>query len=172
MSSIPNTRARSITVGAMIAAIYAILTYLSTLLNLSFGPIQFRFSEVMTVLPIFTPAAIPGLAIGCFLSNIASPFGIMDVIAGTATTLVAAWLTRKFRGRTFKGIPLLSLLAPVLLNALVVPLVISLPLGWNIFATVYFFQFISVLIGEAVACFALGIPLIALLNSKDLKSKL
>ena len=57
----------------MIAAIYAALTYLAMVFNLAYGSIQFRFSEALTILPIFTPAAVPGLAIGCLIGNLASP---------------------------------------------------------------------------------------------------
>ena len=80
----------------MIAAIYAALTYLAMALNLAYGSIQFRFSEALTILPIFTPAAVPGLAIGCLIGNLASPYPL-DLVFGTAASLIAALLTRAVR---------------------------------------------------------------------------
>ena len=80
------SKVRFLAQGAVIAALYAVLTYLAAAMNLAYGPVQFRFSEALTVLPVFTPAAIPGLALGCFLSNLASPLGIVDWVFGTAAT--------------------------------------------------------------------------------------
>ena len=68
------------------------LTYLAMALNLAYGSIQFRFSEALTILPIFTPAAVPGLAIGCLIGNLASPYPL-DLVFGTAASLIAALLT-------------------------------------------------------------------------------
>ena len=76
--------------GAMIAAIYTVLTLLAATMNLAYGPVQFRFSEALTILPMFTPAAVPGLTIGCLLSNIFSGYGAADMIFGTLATLLAA----------------------------------------------------------------------------------
>ena len=81
---------RFLTQAAMIAALYAVLTYAAAAVNLAYGAVQFRFSETLTVLPVFTPAAIPGLAVGCFLANLGSPLGLVDWIFGTGATLLAA----------------------------------------------------------------------------------
>ena len=113
------------TQAAVIAALYAILTYLAAAVNLAYGPVQFRFSEALTILPIFTPAAIPGLAIGCFISNLASPLGIVDWIFGTSATLLAAVFTRMLRKIEIKGIPVLSPLMPVIFNTVIVGLEIA-----------------------------------------------
>ena len=85
-------RINFIITGALIAAAYVALTFLSNIFSLAFGPIQLRVSEVLTLLPIFTPAAIPGVTLGCFIANIAS-FNAVDMIFGTAATLIAALLT-------------------------------------------------------------------------------
>lgn len=74
--------------GAVIAALYAALTYVAGAVGLAYGNVQFRFSEALTVLAAFTPAAIPGLTIGCFLGNLGSPYGMVDIICGTAATLL------------------------------------------------------------------------------------
>ena len=91
----------------MIAAIYAALTYLAMALNLAYGSIQFRFSEALTILPIFTPAAVPGLAIGCLIGNLASPYPL-DLVFGTAASLIAALLTRAVRKVRIKNVPVLA----------------------------------------------------------------
>ena len=91
-----------ITQAAVIAALYAALTYLASVFGIAYGNVQFRFSEALTVLALFTPAAIPGLTIGCFIGNLGSPFGIMDVILGTLATFLAAYftyVTRKAGGK-------------------------------------------------------------------------
>lgn len=72
-------RINYIITGAIIAALYVDLTFLSNIFNLAFGPVQFRVSEVLTILPVFTSAAIPGVAVGCFIANIAS-FNPLDMI--------------------------------------------------------------------------------------------
>lgn len=85
---------------AVIAALYTVLTLVAVAMNLAFGPVQFRFSEALTILPVFTPAAIPGLTLGCVLSNLWSSFGLADIIFGSLATLLAAlcsfWVYRGF----------------------------------------------------------------------------
>lgn len=76
-----NERIHFVVKAGLIAALYAVLTYVASLLGMAYMGVQFRISEALTVLPVFTPAAIPGLVIGCFLGNLGSPFGMVDVIA-------------------------------------------------------------------------------------------
>ena len=90
---------------ALIAAIYVALTMLSNALNLAYGPIQLRFSEAMTVLPFLMPEASWGLFIGCVLSNILSPYGPLDMIVGSAATLLAALLTARCRNKWTAALP-------------------------------------------------------------------
>ena len=111
---------RFLTQAAVIAALYAVLTYVAAALNLAYGPVQFRFSEALTVLPVFTPAAVPGLALGCFLANLGSPLGIVDWVFGTGATLLAAigtWLVGRVRVR---DVPILAPLPPVIANVVLV----------------------------------------------------
>ena len=82
----PNKLTRRMVEGAMIAALYVALTYFSRLLGLADGAVQFRLSELLTVLPAFTPAAVSGLTIGCLIANLGSPYGIADIISGTVAT--------------------------------------------------------------------------------------
>ena len=103
---------------ALIAAIYAALTY--AVAPLSFGATQFRISEALTVLPVFTPAAIPGLAIGCIIANIGSPYGPIDILLGTVATVLAALATRLTRNIKIKNIPLLSFIFPTVFNGIII----------------------------------------------------
>ncbi len=114
-----SDRTKYIVNGAVIAAIYAALTYLSNIFGLAYGPIQLRLSEVMCILPIFTPAAVPGLAVGCFIANMGS-FNVADLLFGSIASLGAAWLTYALREKTVKGFPVFSFLPPVIVNALVI----------------------------------------------------
>lgn len=147
-----------ITQAAVIAALYVALTYVSNALGLAYNAVQFRLSEVLTVLPVFTPAAIPGLAIGCVIANVSSPFGIADIICGSIATLSAAVMTRMFRNITVKGIPLLSLLPPVIFNALIIGLEIWYFSGRT--AEIFFVSAFKIAVGQAVMCIAAGIPFI------------
>ena len=110
---------------AVIAALYAGLTYAASILNVAYGSIQFRFSEALTILAAISPAAIPGLTIGCFLGNITSPYGIIDILCGTAATFIAAVLSYKTRNVKFKSLPLLSAFFPVIANAVIFGLEIT-----------------------------------------------
>ena len=115
---------------AVIAALYAVLTHLQNLLlpGSATWAIQMRMSEALCVLAFFTPAAVPGLTIGCLLFNITFAAALpLDFVIGSAATLIAAegmWLTRKV---TVKGYPLLGMLMPAIANAILV--------GWEL--TVY-----------------------------------
>ena len=108
---------------AVIGAIYVVLTLLFA--PLSYGEIQIRFSEALTILPFFTPAAIPGLFIGCLIANMLGGGIMLDVIAGSLTTLVAAYLTWMLRNKS----KYLASVPPVVLNALVIPWVLKYGYG-------------------------------------------
>ncbi|HEX3016642.1 MAG TPA: QueT transporter family protein [Caproicibacter sp.] len=173
-----SNRVLYLALGAVIAALYAVLTYAAGIAGLAYGPVQFRFSEALTVLPMFTPAAIPGLTIGCLLSNIFSGYGIYDLIFGTAATLLAAILTRAVRKVRYRGIPVLAPLPPVIINALVVGLEITVVAGGKLdlasFNWILFWSNAgSVGLGELVICYVLGLPLAMIIErNKKLKSLL
>ena len=156
----------------MIAALYTVLTLVAAMLNWAYGPVQFRFSEAMTVLPMFTPAAIPGLAVGCFLSNVWSNMGVMDMIFGTLATLLAAVATRAARHVRVKGIPVLAPLPPVVCNALIVGLEITLVSPGGFLWPAFLANALSVGAGELVVCYVLGLPLAILLDRLDAENKL
>ena len=132
---------------AVIAALYAAITLL--LAPISYGPLQFRVSEALTLLPILIPAAVPGLTIGCLVANLVGSSTPWDMVFGTLATLAAALLTRRFRGR-----PLLAAAPPVLVNAVVVGLVIALVNGLPLWLTMT-----EVGVGELGVCYLLGLPL-------------
>lgn len=144
---------------AIIAGIYAAVTYF--IAPISFGAQQFRISEALTVLPVLTPAAIPGLTIGCMIANLNSPYGVADVIFGALATLLASTCTRYTRNIRIKNLPILSLFFPVLFNGVIIGLEISmfLPEG---FSWISFLTFgLSIALGEAVVCYLLGLPLLS-----------
>ena len=157
---------------AVIAAIYAGLTYFAAVLNVAYGGIQFRFSEALTILAAFSPAAIPGLTVGCFLGNITSPYGIVDIVCGTLATLIAAVLSYKTRNIKFKDLPLLSAIFPVIANAIIVGLEITLfmPEGFKFEA--FLISAFQVGFGELVICYGLGIPLYKVIKRLKLDKKL
>ncbi|WP_322176117.1 QueT transporter family protein [Acutalibacter caecimuris] len=158
-------KTRFLVLSGVIAALYAALTYAAAALNLAYGPVQFRFSEALTVLPAFTPAAVPGLAVGCFLSNLASPLGVVDWVFGTGATLLAALGTWAVSRVCYKGVPVLAPVPPVIANALIVGLEVSClsesgAFSWGAFSPAAFAAgALSVGLGELVVCFALGLPL-------------
>ena len=165
-----SKKVRFLALSAVIAALYAVLTMVAASLNLAYGAVQFRFSEALTVLPVFTPAAIPGLALGCFIANLGSPLGIVDWVFGTGATLLAAagtWLVKDIK---IKGLPLLAPLPPVIANVVVVGFELaclssagSFGLGnftWAAFGA----SALSVGIGEFVVCYVLGLPLLVALR--------
>lgn len=157
---------RYLVTGAIIAALYVVLTFLSNAFGLAYGPIQFRISEALTLLPILTPAAIPGLAIGCLISNILS-FNAIDMLFGTLATLIAAILTRVFRNIKFLGLPLLSVLPPILVNAFIVGAEISIFfLEGSSFWNGFWISALQVGLGQTAVCFLLGLPLYLTLKNK------
>lgn len=150
---------------AVIAALYTVLTYVAAAWNLAYGSVQFRFSEALTILPIFTPAAIPGLTLGCFLSNLGSTLGVVDWVFGTLATFLAAVTGRMLRKIEFCSIPVFSILMPVIFNAVIVgfELVCLSDSGSFAFANcnmaIFVSTALSVGIGELVVLLVLGVPL-------------
>lgn len=133
---------------AMIAAIYVVLTYFINAFNLASGAIQVRISEALTILPVFTPAAIPGLFIGCLLSNTLTGCVIWDIVFGSLATLIAAVCTYLLRNTKF-----LFTLPPVFANAIIVPFVLKY--AYKI-GDAYWFLFVTVGIGEVISVCILG----------------
>ena len=149
---------------SVIAALYVVLTAISGIFGLSYSGVQFRLSEALTILPVFSPYAITGLTLGCFISNLSSPFGIIDLIFGTLSTFISAHLTRMLACVTFKKVPILAPLPPVIVGAVFIGAILAflLPQGFSFYAFV--FSSLSVGIGQLVVCYGLGLPLFILIN--------
>lgn len=154
---IRDQRVRKIVFTALIASLYAVLTLVSASFGLSYSGIQIRISEALTILPVFTPYAITGLTIGCFISNLGSPFGIVDIVFGTLATFISAILTRRLSNIRVKGVPILAPLPPVVVSAVFVGAIISffMPEGFTIMA--FLTTALSIAIGQIVSCYGLGI---------------
>lgn len=158
-----------LTKAGVIAALYTALTVL--VYPLAFGGMQVRVSEILTVLPVYLPSAVPGLTVGCFLSNLiglsmgANPAGAWDLLFGTAATGLAAWLTYQLRNVRWKGLPILATLPPVILNAFIVGTELYVVYGgfpWWLHVT-------WVALGQFLSCTVGGTILSATLNRTKLQ---
>lgn len=146
-----NKNVLFLTQAAMIAALYVVLTFVANAFGLANYAVQVRFSEALTILPYFTPAAIPGLFVGCLLSNILTGCALMDIIFGSIATLIAAIFTYKLR--QFKW---LAPVPPIVTNAIVVPFVLKYAYGIE----PLWFSFLTVTAGELISCGILGMLLL------------
>ncbi len=148
-----------ITQGAVIAAIYIVLTL--TFSAISFGPVQFRISEALCILPYFTPAAIPGVTIGCLLSNILAGAMLPDVVFGTLATLIGALGSYALRKQKW-----LVCVPPILSNAMIIPFVLRYAYGAEDLIP---YMMVTVGIGEILAVGVLGgILMVALEHYKNI----
>ena len=141
--------------GALIAAVYSAMTIL--LAPISYGPVQFRVSEALTLLPFYMPEAIPGLFIGCVFSNFYGGFGLPDMVFGGLATLIAAILTRKSKN-IYVGA-----LWPVVSNMIIIGVMLHVLIEVPLIATC-----IYVGLGEAGACYIVGVPLMKLLERQNI----
>ena len=155
---------------AMIAALYAALSLVAMLFlgGLAWGPVQFRISEAVTVLALFTSDAIPGLTLGCVIAHVANialsgtgTLGLLDVCFGSLATLLGALFSWRFRDR-----PALAVLGPVISNALIVPAYLPLMLP------MFLFGLVATGLGEAVVMYVLGLPLYHALKGASLEERL
>lgn len=153
-----NQKVLFLTQAAMIAALYVVLTYLANMFGLASGAIQVRLSEMLTILPVFTPAAVPGLFIGCLLSNLLTGCCILDIVMGSLATLigaVGAYLLHKWKW----AVPLPTIAA----NALIIPYVLTSPYGYGL-TDAWWYLVITVGIGEILSCGILGMILLITLQ--------
>ena len=147
---------KGLAVSAVVAAIYAALTY--ALAPISYGAVQFRISEALTLLPIFIPQAIPGLFVGCLLANLLGGFGPVDVIFGSLATLTAAICTYLLRKNRY-----VAALPPVIINAIVVGIMLNVINGLELWSSMGY-----VALGQIGAVYVLGLPLLKALEKIDL----
>jgi len=146
-----NRKVLYLTHAAVIAALYVVLTFLANALGLASYAIQLRFSEALTILPFFTPAAIPGLFVGCLLSNIFVGAALPDIVFGSLATLLGAVLTWKLRGHKW-----LAPIPPIVANAVIIPPILLFAYGIK----PLWFSFVTVTIGEILSCGVLGMLLL------------
>ena len=154
---------KDLTTAGLIAALYVLLTYLVNLLGLASGVIQIRISEALTILPVFTWAAVPGLFVGCLLANLLTGCALWDIVFGSLATLAGA-LGTHYVGRK---IPALGPVFPILANIIVVPPVLMYVYG---VADGYWFLVVTVGIGEVISCGVLGWLLYKVLKKRKIFS--
>lgn len=158
-----NKKVKFLAKAGIIAGLYALITVIFA--PLGYGQVQVRISEALTILPYFTNAAIPGLFVGCLLANFfGSPFGLLDILLGSLTTLLAAFTTSKIKDKRLAPLP------SIVANALVMPYVL-----WVALKIPYIISVFYVGLGQIIAVYALGYPLLLLIDKnkklKDLISK-
>lgn len=141
-----------LTQAAMIAALYVVLTFLANGLGLASGIIQVRLSEMLTILPYFTSAAIPGVTIGCLLSNILTGCSLLDIVFGTIATLIGAFGSYLLRTHKF-----LVPLPPIIANIIIVPWILRVSYG---VPDAIPYMMATVGIGEIISCGILGMILL------------
>ena len=146
----------NISIAAIIAALYVVLTYLASAMGLASFAVQVRFSEALTILPIFSPAAIPGLFVGCVLANVLTGCALWDVIFGSIATLIGALGTY-----FLKKHKILATLPPIIANTVIVPFVLLNV--YNLDGTYWFFA-LTVCLGEIISCGVLGSVLLNALS--------
>lgn len=158
-----NKKVLFITQAAVIAAIYVVLTIFIAAFNLASGNIQVRISEALCILPFFTPAAIPGLWIGCLLANLITGASVFDIIFGSLATLIGAVGTYLLRKHKF-----LCTLPPVISNAVIIPILLRYAYGFTFIyqgmdLSISFFA-LTVGLGEVISICVLGQILLQVLN--------
>lgn len=152
MKNAQKTTVRAITRGAAVAALYTALTLVSALFGLSSGVIQLRLSESLCLLPLVMPEAIPGLYVGCMISNLITGCAVWDIIFGSLATLIGAYLGRLLYLKLSVH-PCVATLPTVLANAVIVPFVLMLAYGAE---GTYLYFFVTVGIGELISATFIG----------------
>jgi len=136
---------------ALIGAIYAVITIVFA--PISYGQVQVRISEALTILPFFTPAAIPGLFIGCIIANIYGGQGMVDIVFGSLATLLAAFISYKMPKKWMVPIP------PIIVNGIVVGFILN-----YLYQLPLLIMIAWVSLGQIIACYGLGYPLMVILE--------
>ncbi|MCL2278837.1 MAG: QueT transporter family protein [Oscillospiraceae bacterium] len=168
---------RKISFAGVIAALYVALVLVGAMV--SFGPLQFRFAEVLTVLPFFFPIAVPGLFVGCIIANLFSPYGLIDVVVGSLASLFAGLCTMKIGmvcNRERLGSKLLACLPPVIFNAIMIGamiswLVVSAGAGYG-FLTTFVIYGAYVGLGQLGVLYLLGMPLMIYMTKSGMYNRL
>ena len=159
---------RQLTFAALVAAMYVVLGYFGNIFSLTFGVIQCRFAEALTVLPFLCPVTTWGLFVGCIITNILSPYGPLDLIFGSLATLLAGLLTARCKSKWLAPLP------PVLSNAIIVSAVIAFQeVGFTAaFSAAFGYHALTIGLGEAAACYGLGSILLSLVPKTGIIAKI
>lgn len=171
-----NQMTRQMVTIAMIAAAYTAIGIV--LLPLSFGAVQVRISEALTLLPVFSPLGIWGVTLGCAITNAigfasgANILGALDIVFGTLATLIAAVMSYRLRDIRFFGLPILSAIPPVILNAVVIGMELTYFLMNEFVLEVFLLQALQVGAGQLLSCFVVGLPMVAALERKGVAGRL
>lgn len=171
-----STSIRRMVIAAMIAAVYCAISI--CLLPLSFGAVQVRVSEALTLLPVFSPVAVWGVTLGCALTNAigfamgVNIIGVLDILFGTVATLLAALLSWKWRKIRFFGVPVLASIPPVLLNAVIIggELTYVMSGGWN--TGIFLVNALQVGAGQLLSCCVLGLLMVWAFEKNGVDKKL
>ncbi len=145
----------TLTRAALFGALYVALTVLPPFHAISYGPVQVRVSEALTVFPFLFPEVAWGLSVGCFIANLVGGLGLWDVVMGPLFTLAAGLITARVSRSWMAPIP------PVLINAFGVSIYLSF-----LFEVPYWYAVVFVMAGQAVACFGIGYPLLRIVHNK------
>lgn len=171
-----NINTRQMVVAAMIAAAYCAIGLV--LLPLSFGPVQVRISEALTLLPVFGPVAVWGVTLGCALTNAigfatgANIIGMLDIFFGTAATLIAALMSYQMRNIRFGGLPVLSSIPPVLVNAVVIGGELTWVMAGGFDLQIFLINAVQVGAGQLLSCCVVGLLMVWSLERKGLHHRL
>lgn len=163
-----SERVRFLAVTGLIAGLYTALTLV--LAPMAFGPVQCRAAEALTILAAYTPAAIPGLTVGCVISNLvgltmgANVAGALDILLGTLATGIAAWLSYRLRNFRIKGLPFWSTIPPIVTNALIVGTELAVVLVPDLTIYGWLGEVGLVATGQIVACMGGGLLLAGVLQ--------
>ena len=146
-----HSNTQRITFGGVIAALYVVLTLIANAFGLASGAVQVRISEALTILPVFTSAAIPGLTVGCVLANLITGCAPWDVVFGSLATLLGAAGTRLLKEK-----PVLAWIPPVISNMAIIPIVLQRVYG---VPDAWWYLVLTVGAGEVISCGILGLLL-------------
>ena len=142
-------KTKLVTVNALIAALYTVLTLVSSFFGIAYGPVQLRLSEIFALLPAVNVSFIPGVVLGCAISNLFS-FNMLDCVFGTAASLIAAVFTYLLRKHKIRGIPVFSAIPPIIVNSLIIGAQITLFLSNEATFTAFVYSAITVALGQTV----------------------
>lgn len=168
MKSNQQSKTKRLVRCALIAALYAAVSL--ALAPITYGMMQARVSEALTLLPVLSADAVLGVTLGCFLTNLVGVFtganilGVLDIVFGTAATLCAALCTRRLRHIRTAGLPLAAAIPPVLCNAVVIGAELTWLTAGQFTLEIFLIQAAWVALGQILSCFVLGLPLVRLIE--------